>query len=104
MKKFFIILTIIAAIGIIMYNGWDNSSISIEPIPTKVAVITPKPTVKPTPEISEEKEQIYIGNKNSKKFHYPNCHTLPAEKNRVEFSSRDNAIDRGYKPCRNCNP
>lgn len=31
----------------------------------------------------EYEEENYIGNKNSKKFHRPDCHTLPAEKNRV---------------------
>ena len=31
----------------------------------------------------EYEEGNYIGNKNSKKFHRPDCHTLPAEKNRV---------------------
>ena len=31
----------------------------------------------------EYEEGNYIVNKNSKKFHRPDCHTLPAEKNRV---------------------
>lgn len=31
----------------------------------------------------EYEEENYIVNKNSKKFHRPDCHTLPAEKNRV---------------------
>lgn len=46
----------------------------------------------------------YIGNKNSKKFHLPSCRTLPTEKNRVYFESRDAAISKGYDPCKNCNP
>ena len=46
----------------------------------------------------------YIGNKNSKKFHRTSCHTLPKESNRVYFSSRDQAVSKGYKPCKNCNP
>lgn len=52
----------------------------------------------------EYDEGIYIGNKNSKKFHRPDCHTLPAEKNRVELSSREEAINNGYSPCGNCAP
>lgn len=51
---------------------------------------------------AEYDEGIYIGNKNSKKFHRPDCHTLPAEKNRVEFSSRADAVNEGYSPCGNC--
>lgn len=49
-------------------------------------------------------EGEYIGNKNSKKFHLPDCYTLPAEKNRVYFSSRQDAINDGYSPCGNCQP
>ena len=46
----------------------------------------------------------YIGNKNTKKFHRPSCHTLPKQSNRVYFKSRDKAISSGYVPCKNCNP
>ena len=54
--------------------------------------------------ISEETTIGYIGNAKSKKFHYPSCHSLPAEHNRVMFSSRDEAIKNGYSPCGNCRP
>lgn len=46
----------------------------------------------------------YIGNVRSRKFHLPTCRTLPAPANRVEFSSRQEAINQGYSPCGNCNP
>ncbi|MGN0774392.1 MAG: Ada metal-binding domain-containing protein [Candidatus Ventricola sp.] len=46
----------------------------------------------------------YIGNRNTKKFHRPSCHTLPKESNRVYFSSREKAVSSGYVPCKNCNP
>lgn len=49
-------------------------------------------------------ETSYIGNRNSKKFHRPDCSSLPAEKNRVELSSREEAIDRGFVPCKRCCP
>lgn len=55
-----------------------------------------------------QKEDIqhngYIGNINSKKFHQPDCANLPAEKNRVYFAERQEAIGQGYSPCRNCYP
>lgn len=61
------------------------------------------PTV--TPEANEPDDAgEYIGNKNSKKFHLPTCKNLPAEKNRVYLSSRQEAIDGGYDPCGNCDP
>lgn len=49
-------------------------------------------------------ETSYIGNKNSKKFHRQDCSSLPAEKNRVELSSREEAMDRGFVPCKRCCP
>lgn len=53
---------------------------------------------------SSEITESYIGNKNSKKFHLPSCHTLPAEHNRVYISTREEAIQKGFSPCKNCNP
>lgn len=49
-------------------------------------------------------EQTFIGNVNSHVFHRPSCTGLPAEKNRVLFSSREDALDSGYTPCGRCNP
>jgi len=56
----------------------------------------------PTEAVVEE--FTHIGNSNSKKFHRPDCHTLPAEHNRVELASRQHAVDDGFEPCGNCNP
>lgn len=53
---------------------------------------------------AEYDAEIYIGNKRTKKLHRPDCNTLPSEKNRVEFTSRSEAINDGYSPCGNCNP
>jgi competence protein ComEC len=46
----------------------------------------------------------YIGNINSYKFHLPSCRTLPMEKNRVYFNTRDEAVNAGFDPCGNCRP
>ena len=48
----------------------------------------------------------YIGNRNSKKLHYADCSSVGdmKEKNKVEFYSRDEAINQGYEPCKRCNP
>ncbi len=50
------------------------------------------------------KEGSYIGNKNSKKLHRPDCSSLPKEQNRVYFSTREEAVGEGYDPCARCNP
>lgn len=57
-----------------------------------------------TTSVPLEKTEGYIGNKNSKKFHGPSCHTLPEEKNRVYFDTRDEAIQDGYTSCKKCSP
>ncbi len=53
--------------------------------------------------ISKEK---FIGNKNSKKFHKPNCDSVYAmsDKNKVYFDNRKDALYEGYTPCKSCNP
>jgi hypothetical protein len=46
----------------------------------------------------------YIGHMESKKFHVSACQTLPMEKNRVYFQSREEAVSKGYTPCSYCEP
>lgn len=48
----------------------------------------------------------YVGSVNSNKFHYPSCGQAGKIKsgNLVTFSSREDAISRGYSPCKFCNP
>jgi hypothetical protein len=49
-------------------------------------------------------EGNFIGNTRSLKFHKPDCKYLPAEKNRVYFQTRDEAISQGFVPCKVCKP
>ncbi len=48
----------------------------------------------------------YIGNKNSHVFHNPSCNSAKSmkESNKIVFDSREEAVERGYKPCSRCNP
>lgn len=48
----------------------------------------------------------YVGNKNSQVFHSVDCGAVEkmAEKNRVYFNSRNDAVKEGYIPCKSCNP
>lgn len=48
----------------------------------------------------------YVGNANSGKFHEASCGSVSkmSEGNKVFFSSRDDAINQGYVPCKRCNP
>lgn len=49
----------------------------------------------------------YILNKNTDKFHYSWCHSVDQmkEKNKIYFTgTRSEVINKGYSPCKNCNP
>jgi micrococcal nuclease len=54
----------------------------------------------------KQDEPYYLGNKNSLRFHRPNCphgqQTAPA--NRVKITSLKDAYLQGYSPCRTCKP
>jgi hypothetical protein len=46
----------------------------------------------------------FIGNKRSRKFHLSSCRMLPAEKNRVYFQTKEQAVKESYEPCKMCKP
>lgn len=56
----------------------------------------------------ENKDALsYVANKNTMKFHYPECHSVERmkEKNKMHLNcTREEAIEDGYKLCKNCNP
>lgn len=47
---------------------------------------------------------IYHGNTKSKIFHKPECRYYNCKACTMEFSSRQEAIDAGYRPCKVCKP
>lgn len=56
---------------------------------------------------SNDKTYTYILNKNTSKFHYSwfNSVKLMKESNKIySDSSRSDIIEKGYSPCKNCNP
>ena len=60
-----------------------------------------------SPDSENLDSRTYILNTNTKKFHYPYCSSADKIKdsNREEFTgSRDEIINRGYEPCKKCNP
>lgn len=56
--------------------------------------------------VSVNIESSYIGNRNTGKFHYANCSSVDRmkESNKVPLSTREEAINSGYVPCKRCNP
>lgn len=56
---------------------------------------------------SEAVSSTYIANTNTKKFHRPACSSVKrmADKNKMEYTgNRQDLINQGYEPCKNCNP
>lgn len=68
------------------------------------AVPVSVPSAEPTKE--PEKTVSYIGNKNTKKLHRISCSSVDdmKEKNKVEFTSKETALNKGYQPCKRCKP
>jgi DNA-entry nuclease len=55
----------------------------------------------------ENTDAAYILNTNTKKFHRPSCSSVKqiSQQNRQEFTgARDELIQKGYDPCKRCNP
>lgn len=64
-------------------------------------------TNKSTEVKQNEATQQYVLNTNTKKFHYPGCSSVSRmkESNKQTFSgTRTEAINKGYTPCKKCNP
>lgn len=61
----------------------------------------------PDTEEAVPQEGTYVLNTGSKKFHDPSCSSVPTikEKNREEYTGdRAALIERGFSPCKRCNP
>lgn len=65
----------------------------------------PPPPVDPPP--PNDTKVNYIANKNTGKFHIPECNSVDdmKEKNKLYWEgTREELIEKGYEPCGNCNP
>ena len=51
---------------------------------------------------SEEVGSSYIGNRNSKVYHVPNCEKLPNPENRISLNSKQEAENGGFTPHSGC--
>lgn len=89
-----------------------TSTPTVKPTATPTAKPTTKPTAKPTtkPTATPTTKTVtytYVYNKNTKKFHYSWCSSADdiKEKNRGTYTgTRNEMINKGYDPCKRCNP
>ena len=78
-----------------------------EPTPEPTEEPTPTPTSSPGAPKETEQTVRYVANMNTKKFHYPHCSSVKDIKpsNRWDFyGEREELIQKGYVPCKKCNP
>lgn len=76
---------------------------------TTQSAVTEKPAEEPVPEESKatEKQSSFVANTNTHKFHYEWCSSVDKmkESNKWFFTgTRDELIEKGYSPCKICNP
>ena len=59
-----------------------------------------------TPPETPAQSGAYVGSVNSEVFHNPNCSYVKSihPENMIWFSSREDAIAQGKRPCKRCNP
>jgi len=85
----------------------DGNDISVDKKASEVIEpILNSETIQPTQDYDSTPitNEGYIGNKNTLKFHRTSCSSLPATKNQVIFSTKDEATALGYVGCKRCNP
>lgn len=78
-----------------------------EPVTPTTPVVQPEP--EPEPIVEPEPEptgQSYVGNKNSFVLHEASCSSVDRmkDKNKVYFSTKEEAFGLGYDPCDRCTP
>ena len=90
--------------GTVSVNASETVS-SMEPEESKEDTIY---TTEPEESKEEAEAQVtYVLNKNTKKFHKPNCSSVTdiKQKNRLDVDlTREEVIDMGYVPCKRCKP
>ena len=101
-----IVIIVLASIAG-LFVGLSNSGSKPSTSPTTPPASTTAPNTTATPSTSTPAEATtFIGNENSKIFHFPTCHLISELKssNKVVFQSYQEAISQGYKPCAVCKP
>lgn len=88
-----VVLWLVAAFGFALVTSWPSGSAP-----------EPESSVSQSVETEQTSGDYYIGNANTKKFHYPSCTYLPDLVNQVILDTREEAVSKGYSPCGHCNP
>jgi hypothetical protein len=80
--------------AVVMASPTDRSA-----IPARLAELEPQ-AVSPVPQAAA----MYVGNTNTHKFHALSCRYAHCPNCVARFTTRQEAIDAGFRPCGNCDP
>ena len=75
-----------------------------------VSAFSGNPKTNDKKEVSNKSDNVvtgdYIANSNTMKLHLSSCRHADSisDHNKVSFSNRDEAVNKGYEPCKVCNP
>ena len=95
------------------YTTTEPNNTTAEPTSTQTEPVSPTDTSssisdssKPESTSTDSSYGTYIASVNSDVFHHSWCHYVDRIKdyNKIYFSSREEAIAAGYRPCEICNP
>ncbi len=112
-------IVLILAGALVIYLNYDNDSSDSddceesEPEVVEIEPAEPEP-VKPESVEADLVESVdvpkteessnFLGNSSSQVFHKPDCKFAQNIKNEVKFNTREEAIEKDYKPCGVCKP
>ncbi len=91
-NRFCIILMVFV---LILASCSHNQKTNVENISERIADVPPKT------------ETTYVANKNTKKFHRPNCEAVGMmnDENKIYLADDfQTTVNKGYTPCAKCNP
>ena len=75
-----------------------------EPIPASEPAPEADAGPDPAPQAAGSVPQAFVGNEDSLVFHSLDCKFATSKKCTARFSTREEAVEKGYKPCSICKP
>lgn len=92
------------AVGTEIYRTDELGTIIATSDGNKISIISDSSSIINKSVINRDTQ--FIGNKNTRKFHMPDCSSIKTIKdaNKVSFTKREHAVSQGYEPCGSCKP
>ena len=105
MKKYWVLILVVISVLVVSGCSTSVSTSTPTPAPSPTTLPTFTPTLSPTP-VQPIATCNYVASKNSDVFHRISCSYVQAIKpeNKICFSTREEAIGSGRRPCSVCKP